>query len=502
VGSSASDSARVQGRFTLGDRSLREHATRGTLVNTAFMIGLGLVSLLKGFVLAIFLTREDYGVWGILAASLGTLFWLKQIGISDKYIQQDEADQELAFQRAFTLELWSTLLMMGVLAVALPLICVIYGEWVLFLPGLVIILLIMPAGVLRAPVWVFYRRMEFFKQRALQAVDPIVGLFVAVGFAVAGFGYWAMLLGMVAGAWAAAIAAVVFTPYKLRLRADRASLRDYWAFSWPLFASSAATMALAQIAVISTEAALGLAGVGALALAYNISQFANHVDHLITGTLYPAICAVRDRLDLLQESFVKSNRLALMWALPFGFALTLFCGDLVTYVIGDEEWRPAVVVLQVYGATAALGHLGFNWTAYFRAYGETRPMAVASFAELVAFVAVGLPLLFAYGLPGFAAGVGAQTLTHLAFRAYYLRRLFHNFGFLVHAARSMLPTVPGIALVLALRALEPVERTELVALAELALYGAVIAGVTWWLERGLVREVIGYLRPRAPVAAA
>ena len=129
-------------------------------------------------------------------------------------------------------------------------------------------------------------------------------------------------------------------------------------------------------------------------------------------------------------------------------------------------------------------------------------MAIASFAELIAFVVVGLPLLFLYGLPGFAAGVAFQTATHLTVRAIYLRRLFQSFTFLGHAARSMLPTVPGIALVLALRAAEPVQRSELVVAGEFALYALVIAGTTWWLERGLVREVIGYLRPPTPVPAA
>ena len=47
----------------------------------------------------------EYGVWGILVAALGTLLWLKQVGIGDKYVQQEDDDQELAFQQAFTLEL-------------------------------------------------------------------------------------------------------------------------------------------------------------------------------------------------------------------------------------------------------------------------------------------------------------------------------------------------------------------------------------------------------------
>ena len=37
-------------------------------------------------------------------------------------------------------------------------------------------------------------------------------------------------------------------------------------------------------------------------------SFTDSVDQLITGALYPAICAVRDRTEVLYESLVKSNR--------------------------------------------------------------------------------------------------------------------------------------------------------------------------------------------------
>lgn len=47
------------------------------------------------------------------------------------------------------------------------------------------------------------------------------------------------------------------------------------------------------------------------------------------------------------ESFVKSNRLALMWGAPFGVGLSLFA-DLVDHGIGDE-WKPAVGLLQAFG---------------------------------------------------------------------------------------------------------------------------------------------------------
>ena len=37
--------------------TLREHAARGTLVNTAFLVGLSVLGLVRGFILAGFLTR-------------------------------------------------------------------------------------------------------------------------------------------------------------------------------------------------------------------------------------------------------------------------------------------------------------------------------------------------------------------------------------------------------------------------------------------------------------
>ena len=123
--------------------------------------------------------------------------------------------------------------------------------------------------------------------------------------------------------------------------------------------SSGAAIVLAQSAVLVAEGHLGLAAVGVIALAATITSFTDRVDQLVTGTLYPAICAVKDQTALLYESFVKSNRLALMWAVPFGIALTLFCADLVEFGIG-ERWRPAVAVLQVYGLAAALNHIGLQ----------------------------------------------------------------------------------------------------------------------------------------------
>ena len=485
--------------MTLSDRpqtGLRRLTARGALVNGGFLTGLSLLNLVRGFVLAHYLTREDYGVWGVILISLGTLMWLKQGGVGDKYIQQEDVDQEDAFQRAFTLEAMFMGVFALLMAAAIPVMALVYGRTDVIAPA-VVLLALFPAAVLQAPVWVFYRRMDFVRQRLIQAVDPLLAFAVGLGMAIAGAGYWSFVGGALAGTWGSALVAVARSPYPLRFRYDRGTLRRYVSFSWPLALAGAAGIVTAQGTILIGNSHLGIEAVGAIALASSVTQFTDRVDQIVTGTIYPAVCAVADRTALLHESFVKSNRLGLMWAVPFGLGITLFAGDLVHFGIGDR-WVPAIVLLQWFGATAAMYHLGFNWDAYFRARGDTRPIGVTSVAAIVVFVAVVIPLMLSDGLHGLAIGLAIQAAAVVAVRAYFLRRLFAGFALGRHALRAIAPSIPAVGAVLLARALESGARSEGRALGELALYAAVTLTATVVFERDLLREARGYLaRPAA-----
>jgi O-antigen/teichoic acid export membrane protein len=482
----------VARRISLGGRTLREHAARGTIVNGAFTVGLNTLSLLRGFIVAGFLTAADYGVWGIIVIGFGTLTWLKQIGISDRYIQQEEADQELAFQKAFTIEAILNGILWVVILAAIPLIVLIYGHSEVVLPTIVLSLLF-PLLVFQTPLWIFYRRMEFARQRSLQAVEPVVSFAATVALAVAGTGYWAFVGGSLAGAAACALVAVRASPYRLAWRHDRGTVRAYAGFSLPLLLATASGIVTAQAAIITASNTLGLAGVGAITLATSISQYTHRIDDVLTQTMYPAICAVAHRTDLLLESFVKSNRLTLMWGVPFGVAVALFGSDLVHFGIG-EQWRAAIGLIEATALVAAINHVGFNWNAYFRARGETKPIAVYSVITLISFLAIPVPLLIVDGLSGYAIGLFAVGTVALLVRGWYLARLFRGFRILWHAGRAMGPTIPAVAAVALVRVVESGPRTVTMALAELVLYALVTAVATWALEGDLLREAIGYLR--------
>jgi polysaccharide transporter, PST family len=491
----------VGDRIDLKGRSLRSHTVRGSLINSVYVVGLSSLSLVKGFLVAGFLTTSQYGVWGIVSITLVTILWLKEIGVGDKFVQQSDEDQELAFQRAFTMEVLVTGGMLALMLLVTPLIAFVYGQPQVIGP-LALLALALPAAALNAPLWIFYRRMEFAKQRSLQAIEPVVSFTVTVALAASGAGFWSLVIGAVAGIWTSAAVTLAFSPYKLAFRFERGTLSQYFDFSWPLFVASASAIVMAQGAILGGETTLGLAGAGAIALAATITNYADRIDQIITFTLYPAICAVKDRTDLLFESFVKSNRLALIWGLPFGVGLALFAPDLVHFGIGDR-WEPAIFLFQIFGINTAIYQIGFNWNAFYRARADTRPIAVVSVLTALAFVGVALPLMSTHGLDGFAVGMIVVTLVNFAGRTYYLMRLFPALDMARHAGRAMAPAVPAVLGVLAMRLFEASGRTALDAGVELTVYAVVTVAATLYFERTLLLELLGYFRapPRPEVDA-
>jgi O-antigen/teichoic acid export membrane protein len=365
-------------------------------------------------------------------------------------------------------------------------------------------LLILPATALSAPLWIYYRQMRFGRQRLIQAADPVLAFVVTVALAAGGAGFWSFVFGTLAGTWAVALISMIKAPFPMRLRFSKETLSSYASFSWPLFASGAASLVLAQSSTFTTNAHLGVAAVGAVALAANLTQFANRVQYLVEAALYPAVCAVKDRVDLLRESFQKSNRLGMIWGMPFGVGLSLFFADLVHFGIGDK-WEPAIPLLQVSGLVVAIGQICFNYDAYYRARGDTKPIAIVTWSAAVTFVTIGLPLLLIYDLPGLAAGIGVQAAVATVLRVYYVHKLFHRVGIVRHALAGVGPVIPAAAAVLLMRLLESGDRVLAHALAEAGVFVILTTIAVWIVDGPLIREFGGYLSRRredpAPASA-
>jgi O-antigen/teichoic acid export membrane protein len=353
------------------------------------------------------------------------------------------------------------------------------------------------AFALLAPLWIFFRRMDYARQRSLQALQPLVTFAVTVPLAAAtALGVWSIVVGQAAGYLVAVALALAVSPYALALRFDRAVARRYLTFSAWVFVALVAAMVVVQGQVVAFEAHGGLAAVGFITLAATLTRYVDRADQIVTATIYPAVCAIQGQQRALEELFVKSNRATLLYAAPFGVGLLLFAPDLVDFVLGDA-WHPAVVLLQGLAVAGVLAQVGFNWFSFYRASGDTRPPAVEAMVAAVGFLVLAVPGLVLWGADGFVAGRIAAVAVALLWRARYVRALLPGVRLGALIGGAAVPLAAGAAAALALRlVLWGGERTAAQAIAELALFLGVFGVLVLRSERGLLAELrAGFARP-------
>ena len=484
-----------------GIRDIRTHLARGMLTNSGFQVGLFGLTALRGFAVAAFVSRSDYGLWGLIGLTLWTALGLKsQFGAGEKYIQQSEANQEEAFQRAFTMEVIfaaATLPIAAALAVAVSFAS---GDSRVLLPGLLLLLLV-PATVLQFPIATFYRRLEFRRQRTLQSVEPIVAAAVTIGLAIAGAGYWEVC------------------DREPGRRLDPGSGRRT-AFALPPVVALRAGEPPSVRRLLSPAARHG--GGRAVHVLRHLSRRKCRDRRRRDRRLHPR----RQPRAVHRPSGRHHHRDPLPGGVRRSGPGRAAVGDL-------REVKPSVVDMggPVRSRSGALRpgsralrsrhevargrpaarnhgaghcivhHVGYNWAAFVKARGTTWPIAVSGVAVTAAVVGSGIPLMYSYHLIGLGIGFAIGELVALLIRAFWLHRFFMGMAILPHLLRAFAPTAIAVVPVLVLRALSGPEPSPAAAGVVVLAYAALVVGATWRLERGLLREAIGYLLRTQPQAA-
>jgi O-antigen/teichoic acid export membrane protein len=475
---------------------LRNRTLRGAVVTGGFLVLIDGLVLVQGLVVTRLLGPQAIGLYGVVSTTVISLIALKRVGIDEAFVQQAEPDQEREFQYAFTLELGLSTAMTLIILAGAPLVALIYGDH--RLTPLMLSLAYLPlAFALQAPMWVFFRRMDYRRQRSLQAIQPFVSFVVTVPLAAAtDLGVWSLVVGQVAGYIAGVGAAIASSPYRLALRYDRAVATRYLRFSAPILLAVLGAMLVAQGQILAIKLHDGLAAAGFITLAVTLTRYIDRADQIVTATIYPAICAIQNQRRALEELYLKSNRATLMWVLPYAAGLLLFAPDLVHFALG-HRWDGAIVLLQGLAIVGAITQFGFNWFSFYRAHGNPRPQAIEAGAGTASFLLLGIGGLLLDGFDGFVLGRIGAALVTLVIRGVFIRRLLPGARYRSLLAPTLLPLALASAAAMALRLLLwGGHRPLLQALAELALFSVVYVALAVRRERNLLAELLAAVRPR------
>lgn len=453
-----------------GSTGLGRRAARGAVVTVGGQLARMCVQLASVVVLARLLAPEDYGLLAMVVVIVGVGEILRDFGLSSAAVQAKELstrqrDNLLWLNGAIGLVLQATLFLgAGVVAA-------VYDR-----PELVGVAQVLSVSFLLNGLATQYRadlvrRLEFVRLAVVDITASAVALLAAVGVALAGGGYWALVTQTLTQA-GVLLLGLALAAHWLPGLPRRAPMRGLLTFGWRL----AGTQLIGYASNNIDNLLIGLRfGAGPLGL-YNrgfhlLMTPLTQLRAPSTTVALPVLSRLQDEPQRYLE-FVRRGQLALGYTLVVGLGMVVAAAEPITAIFLGPQWSevaPILRLLATAGIFQTLAYVGYwiylskNLTADLLRY------TLLTSAIKVTCIAVGS----VWGVLGVAVGFAVAPALAWPLSLWWLsRRARIPTGSLFTGALRILAGV-GVAVVAAVAV--DLAAAELPAVARLALTLAVTA---------------------------
>jgi O-antigen/teichoic acid export membrane protein len=386
------------------------------------MGGEKVIFLVRLIILARLLSPEDFGLVAIGMTVLAIGLSLTDFGVVAALIQRPANDKR-HLDTAFTIGLIRGFAVTVVLIVAAPWIAEGFAEprAVDLVRALALTALIQAAASIE--VARLNRELRFGGLAGIRLSAAIANTVVAIALARS-HGAWALVWGAVAGAVTQTTFSYIVAPYRPALRLSEDASASIARFGRWIFVIGVLSVAgdAALRWLIATR--LGVVELGlffmAVRLAFLPAQLISEIVGEVAFPVYAHLDADRGKAASTFRGLLISVAALLV---PTCLVFAWLVPDLVQQLLG-ERWEGAVVVMQLLILSSVVGLLGDGLTPVLKGIGHPAGIAAMDSLQLLLIVAVGWPMIGAFGLVG--AGVAWLTATFASqiLAAWYARRLF------------------------------------------------------------------------------
>jgi PST family polysaccharide transporter len=196
-------------------------------------------------------------------------------------------------------------------------------------------------GALRTvPTSLLERDLRFKLLAGIETIQVCFQAFVVVALALAGFGYWALILGSVVGAVVSTALILTYRPSGFAWPRP-ASIRSALVFSNRVLVSRVAWYVQSNADFLVAGRVLGQAALGVYTLAWTIASApVDKITALVTRVAFPSLRASGRRGALRRYLLNLTEGLAVL-TFAAGAGLALVADDLVHVVLGSK-WEAAI----------------------------------------------------------------------------------------------------------------------------------------------------------------
>src|SRR5438445_2781214 len=376
-------------------KDLKERAIRGSVARVSSQIVYFALRVGALMVLARLLDPKDFGLVGMVTAFTGVLTLFRDFGLSTATVQSVDVTEEQVSTLFWINILVGAILTIGLIVVA-PLVAAFYHESRLFWVTIALAsgFLLNAAGVQHSAL--LQREMRFTALAIIQIISLVVSTVLGIGAALAGFGYWALVIMTVTLPLVSSVCFWLATAWIPGMPRRRAGIRSMMRFG------GAITLVglIVYIAYNADKVLLGrFWGAEVLGIYGRAYQFINiptsNLNTSIGQVAFPALSRLQNEPERLRSYFLKGYGLYLSLVMPITLACALFAEDIIRVFFGPN-WSAAAPVFRLLAPTIVAFALinPFGW--FMQATGlATRSLKIA--ALLVPVVIFGYVVGLPYG---------------------------------------------------------------------------------------------------------
>lgn len=389
-------------------QNLAQRAARGGAVTVAYNVTEQLLSLAATIFLARLLLPEDYGLIGMVTVITGLMLAFSDVGLSAATIQWQEINQRLVSALFWiNIAVGGTLML---LTIALsPAIAWFFGE-----PRLVSLAAVMSVGFLLTSLATQHRallkrQMRFLPMAATDMVAQALGLAAGIGAAVAGLGYWSLVIRLVVPD----VVALVGIWTVCRWRPGRPSwspeVRSMVTFGGNITGVGMINYFANNIDNLLIGRVYGAVQLGLYTKAYGLFMLPlRRISDPIASVAVPTLSRLTGEPERYRQFYMRIVAMVCLLTMPLVAGLIATADWVVLLVLGPQ-WDEASRIFALLGIGGLV--LPFSYTIGWLLVSQGRAeeqlrLGTLNAALIIASIVAGLP----WGAAGVAAGVGLGAL--------------------------------------------------------------------------------------------
>lgn len=332
------------------------------------------LTLVATFLLTIFLSPSEFGVFFVVSAIVTFLRYFSDIGLAAALIQKKEKIESRDLATTFTIQ--QTLVLIIVL-ISLGASSAISGFYQLSPIGLTLLRALIFAFFLSSlktiPSILLERKLKFNRLIIPEVIESIVFNITVVYFAWRGKGIESYTIAVLLRGIVGLIVIYLLQPWVPKLAINKESAKKLLSFGIPFQANSLLALVKDELLTIYIGTVLPFAQMGFIAWGqkWALTPLRFFSDSLIKVT-FPAYSRLQQRRELLAKAVEKTLFAVSSFVFPSVVGLISIAPTLMKIIPRYEKWQPALISLALFGVNALWASLSTTLTNTLNATGKIK----------------------------------------------------------------------------------------------------------------------------------